>query len=148
MVETTSKHDMNVMLMRMRMATSWPASSWGLLPARHACRLYRRPGPRPHLACAAQVLVDGRRCGLHRLACLYRQPDPRPHLACAAQVLVDGRRCGLYRLARIYRHTDPRPHLARAPQVLVDRRGCADDRQMAELGPGALLQVSGVVGRG
>jgi len=77
---------MNVMLMRMRMATSWPASSWGLLPARHACRLYRRPGPRPHLA--------------------------------------------------------------RAPQVLVDRRGCADDRQMAELGPGALLQVSGVVGRG
>ncbi len=108
---------MNVMLMRMRMATSWPASSWGLLPARHACRLYRRPGPRPHLACAAQVLVDGRRCGLHRLARLYRQPDPRPHLACAAQ-------------------------------VLVDRRGCADDRQMAELGPGALLQVSGVVGRG
>ena len=70
----------------MSMAVSWPVSSWGLLPARQACRLYRHPGPRPTLACAAQVLVD--------------------------------------------------------------RRGCADDRQMAELGPGALLQVSCVVGRG
>jgi hypothetical protein len=31
----------------MSMAVSWPVSSWGLLPARQACRLYRHPGPRP-----------------------------------------------------------------------------------------------------
>ena len=33
-------------------------------------------------------------------------------------------------------------------QVLVDRTGCADDRCLAELGPGALLEVSNVIGRG
>ncbi|KAK9839211.1 hypothetical protein WJX81_001667 [Elliptochloris bilobata] len=33
-------------------------------------------------------------------------------------------------------------------EVLVDRSGCADDRQLAQLGPGALLDVSNVIGRG
>ena len=30
----------------------------------------------------------------------------------------------------------------------MDRTGCADDRGLAELGPGALLEVSNVIGRG
>ena len=33
-------------------------------------------------------------------------------------------------------------------QILVDRGGCADDQRLAELGPGALLEVSNVIGRG
>lgn len=30
----------------------------------------------------------------------------------------------------------------------MDRGGCTDDQQLAELGPGALLEVSNVIGRG
>ena len=33
-------------------------------------------------------------------------------------------------------------------QVLVDKNGCADEAAIAELGPGSLLSVSQVAGRG
>lgn len=33
-------------------------------------------------------------------------------------------------------------------QVLVDKNGCADEATLAELGPGSLLSVSQVAGRG
>lgn len=33
-------------------------------------------------------------------------------------------------------------------QVLVDKNGCADEAALAELGPGSLLSVSQVAGRG
>ena len=33
-------------------------------------------------------------------------------------------------------------------QVLVDRSGCEDNRRLAALGPGALIEVSEVLGRG
>jgi hypothetical protein len=33
-------------------------------------------------------------------------------------------------------------------QVLVDRHGCMDNRRLATLGPGALIEVSNVMGRG
>lgn len=50
----------------------------------------------------------------------------------------------------------PRPlcHTTQAPcynldmQVLVDKNGCDDEAALAELGPGALLSVSQVAGRG
>ena len=33
-------------------------------------------------------------------------------------------------------------------QLLVDRQGCADNQRLAELGPGSLIEVSEVLGRG
>ena len=33
-------------------------------------------------------------------------------------------------------------------QVLVDKKGCADEAVLSDLGPGALLSISQVAGRG
>lgn len=35
-----------------------------------------------------------------------------------------------------------------AAQLLVHREGCEDNRRLARLGPGSLIQVSDVMGRG